>query len=186
MSSLLNVVLDSILKAKSSANTTTSTTAATDANAPNFATVLSQLNIKVNAASMTSQSGDVKSFLNTNSTSSSLNIDAIVQQVLTAKKNGSTLSTDSLIKQYLVKNFGGSEQNVIMQLAGVQSLPSQSTALQSIAFNNLISKISTQVRTKINNQPEVSEEINPDADLSSILDDNSSPSIGSSSDNPYM
>jgi hypothetical protein len=173
------------MKAQSAKTSTTTTTeTATDANAPNFATILSKLSSNVNAASMKTQTGDVNSFLNTDDTSASLNIDAIVQQVITAKKNGSTLSTDSLIKQYLLKKFGGSEEEVIKKLAGVQSMPTQFAALQNLAFNNIVSKISTQVRSKINSLPENDETTISNTDLSSSLETDSS--SGLSSDTPFM
>lgn len=178
MSNLLVTVLGAIMNGQQansiSLNSTASTATNTvSADTPSFSTVLSQLNNNVKFSGLQTNSIDVNSFLNNETSTGTVNLDGIIQKIIADKKNGSTASVDSLIKKYLLKYFGGSETDVIKNIAGVQSLPDQAKAIEKQIFQNSITKISCKIRSQLSYEDDKVKETT-DSDYSSDLSFDSS------------
>lgn len=162
---------------------TTATASATEASdttteTPTFAAVLKKLNYNIDNASsisnlnaLTYDKYSYNSYNKTQSTTMTPNISAIASKIKSSK---SSYDVDSQIRQYLLENYGGSEVAVIQNLAGVQNLPAQALSMQDMLFNQIVSKISVQVRDEIYRSQAT--------DISNFSDDSESESVDSSID----
>ncbi|MFH0703232.1 MAG: hypothetical protein V2B14_06855 [bacterium] len=105
----------------------------------NFSSVFAQLSKNIDNASI-NKNNNLYGY-------NSPNIDTIVQKI--KENDNNNLDIDTQIKEYLLENYGGNKEAVIMNFSGVQNLPAQMTTMQDQIFNQIISKISIQVRKDI-------------------------------------
>jgi hypothetical protein len=137
--------------------------ARTTTNSYSFSTPYNRISVKTPAqASKTSENTLVTP-----------NISSIVRQI--KRNKNSVIDIDSQIREYLLTNYGGSTTEVIKNLSGIQNLPSQAIAMQDMLFEQIVTKISTQVRGEIYNSYDVS-------DISNLYSDDTESDTSSVSD----
>lgn len=170
MSNFLSIVLGCLASASgvsSSYGTTTTvdtsglSTTDTSSETASFSAIMSKINSNIDTAAARTNTNsygygnynyyNINSLNNSNTNTATTmitpNISAIANQI---KKNKSgILSTDQQIRDYLLENYGGSVAEVIKNLSGVQNLSSQALSMQEVIFDQIVTKISIQVRDNI-------------------------------------
>ena len=157
---------------------------ASDTNTSDFSVIMSRLNCAINNASannfMNTLSPISSGFNINNNMSSAIapNISAIVAEIKKNGDSGSMTDVDSRIRKYLLDHYGGSEYSVIRNLAGVQTLPSKMMLMQGQVFDQIVLKLSTQVRESLYSSYNASSLLESDSSST----DESETSVSSSDD----
>lgn len=121
---------------------------------PSFATVMSQLNKNLSSAntdntlSSIASSSSTYSGLSQNTNPASAIVSLITQKVKDSKN--SNVNIEQMVKDYLSDNYQG-QADVISTLAGVTNLPNQVTQMQGSLYNQIVSKLTQQVRESVYN-----------------------------------
>jgi|GEM_PF-2995348 len=138
-----------LLNAVGLKTTTTGTTSKTKANIQ-FAAIMAQLNRTLDSDDTTTAYTPKyvnTSTLSTYQSSVKPSIAAIIQKI--KENNNESKSIDDQVSQYLLDNYGGTKANVILSLSGASSLPLQATAMQDYIFQTIVSRLSSQIRTRV-------------------------------------